>query len=43
MQPSKQHEAPAGTLVIVLIYGVLFVAGWLAMYFGVYLHRGPIQ
>lgn len=43
MQPSKEPEAPTGTLVIVLIYGVLFVVGWLAMYFGVYMQRGPIQ
>jgi hypothetical protein len=31
---------PVGTLVIVLIYGVLFVVGWAWMYFGQFLGRG---
>jgi hypothetical protein len=33
---------PVGTLVIVGIYGLLFVLGWLALYFYVYLSRGPV-
>lgn len=37
---TRQH--PVGTLVIVGIYGVLFVVGWLVVYVYVYLSRGPI-
>lgn len=33
---------PVGTLAIVGIYGVLFAAGWLVVYFYVYLSRGPV-
>lgn len=33
---------PIGTLVIVGIYGALFVLGWLAFYVFVYLARGPV-
>lgn len=33
---------PRGTLAIVVVYGVLFALGWLAIYFLVYLPRGPI-
>ena len=33
---------PKGTLAIVGIYGMLFVLGWLAIYFGVFLPRGPL-
>ena len=33
---------PKGTLAIVGIYGLLFVLGWLAIYFGVFLPRGPL-
>lgn len=33
---------PVGTLVIVGIYGVLFLAGWLAVYVYVYLSRGAV-
>jgi hypothetical protein len=33
---------PVGTLVIVGIYGVLFLAGWLAVYFYLYLSRGAV-
>lgn len=33
---------PVGTLAIVGIYGLLFVLGWLALYFYVYLSRGPV-
>ena len=35
-----QH--PIGTLVIVGIYGLLFLAGWLAVYFFVYASRGAV-
>ncbi len=33
---------PRGTLVIVLIYGILFAAGWLLFYFRLFLPRGPV-
>jgi hypothetical protein len=31
---------PRGTLAIVIIFGALFMLGWLAMYFWVFLGRG---
>jgi hypothetical protein len=31
---------PKGTLVIVLLYGALFVLGWVLLYFGEFLPRG---
>lgn len=33
---------PKGTLAIVGIYGLLFALGWLILYFGVFLPRGPL-
>ena len=36
-------EHPIGTLVIVLVYGALFVAGWLFAFFALYLPRGPVS
>ena len=36
------HRHPIGTLAIVGIYGLLFLAGWLAVYFYVYLSRGAV-
>ena len=33
---------PVGTLVIVGIYGAMFLAGWLAVYVYVYLSRGAV-
>ena len=33
-------EHPRGTLVIVLIYGALFVLGWLAVYVFLFIARG---
>jgi hypothetical protein len=38
----EPHQHPVGTLTIVGIYGLLFVLGWLAVYFYVYLSRGPV-
>jgi len=35
-------EHPIGTLVIVLVYALLFLVGWLLIYFFVFLPRGPI-
>lgn len=33
---------PRGTLAIVGIYGILFLVGWLFVYFFVFLPRGPL-
>lgn len=33
---------PKGTLAIVGVYGILFVLGWLFVYFFVFLPRGPL-
>lgn len=33
---------PIGTLAIVGVYGILFAAGWLAVYVYVYLSRGAV-
>jgi len=33
---------PIGTLAIVGVYGLLFAAGWLAVYVAVYLSRGAV-
>ena len=36
--PDLEH--PRGTFAIVVIFGVLFAAGWLAMYVFTFLYRG---
>ncbi len=33
---------PRGTLAIMAVYGVVFVLGWLALFFFVYLPRGAV-
>ena len=33
---------PIGTLVIVAVYGGLFVLGWLAVYVWIYIARGAV-
>jgi hypothetical protein len=44
--PSRIEEGhedfghPRGTLAIVIIFGALFMLGWLAMYFCMFLQRG---
>lgn len=38
----RPHEHPVGTLAIVGLYGVLFLAGWLIVYFTIYLSRGAV-
>ena len=35
-------EHPVGTLVIIVLFGLFFALGWLAMFFGVFLPRGPL-
>jgi hypothetical protein len=41
-EPPAIPSHPVGTLVIVGVYGLLFAAGWLAVYLTVYLSRGPV-
>lgn len=46
-QPTSEpgHDVgghPKGTLAIVAIYGLLFAAGWLILYFGVFVPRGAL-
>jgi hypothetical protein len=33
---------PRGTLAIIAIYALLFLAGWCALYFLTYVPRGPV-
>ncbi len=33
---------PRGTLAIVVIYGLMFVVGWLVLYFFVFVPRGTL-
>lgn len=33
---------PVGTLAIVIVYGLLFVLGWLAIYYLVFVPRGAV-
>jgi len=42
-QPSApQPRHPIGTLIIVGAYGLLFVVGWLAVYFFIFRARGAV-
>jgi hypothetical protein len=36
-------EHPRGTLAIVIAFGVLFAAGWFAMYLFMFLKRGALH
>jgi hypothetical protein len=38
----KTPQHPIGTLAIVGVYGLLFVLGWLAVYYFVFLPRGAV-
>ena len=40
--PHTQPQHPIGTLVIVGLYGLLFVIGWLAVYFLIFRARGAV-
>jgi hypothetical protein len=33
---------PRGTLAVIAVYALLFMAGWLAIYFFTYTPRGPL-
>lgn len=35
-------EHPRGTLALIGLYGLLYVAGWFAVYFFLYLGRGGV-
>jgi hypothetical protein len=41
LEPETYHH-PVGTLAIVGVYGVLFVIGWLVVFFYVYVSRGAV-
>jgi hypothetical protein len=42
-RPLDQHQHhPSGTLAVVVIYALLFVGGWVAMYLFIFLARGPV-
>ncbi len=42
-QDHTQHTAhPKGTLLVIGLYGILFVVGWFAVYLLVYLKRGGV-
>jgi len=40
--PGELPKHPVGTFAFLLIYVILFVAGWLAVYTWLYLSRGPV-
>lgn len=42
MEPSRENEHPRGTLLLIGLYGLLFVLGWFAVYLLVYLKRGGV-
>jgi hypothetical protein len=37
------YAPPKGTWIIMFIYGVLFTLGWLYMWFGIFIPRGPVS
>lgn len=41
--PEGLPKHPVGTFAFVLAYALLFVAGWYAIYFFVYLPRHPVS
>ena len=41
-QSTDIGEHPRGTLAIIAIYGLLFVVGWLAFFFFLFLPRGAV-
>ncbi len=36
-------EAPKGTWAVLLVYLLLMVGGWAAMFFGLFLSHGPVH
>ncbi len=41
-EPQTQLNHPKGTLFLMVLYGLLFVASWFAVYLFVYLRRGGV-
>jgi hypothetical protein len=41
-EPQTQMSHPKGTLLIMALYGLLFVVSWVAVYVFVYLRRGGV-
>jgi len=41
-EPQSQTGHPKGTLFLMALYGLLFVASWLSVYVFVYLRRGGV-
>jgi hypothetical protein len=41
--PATPEEHPRGTLAIVAVFGILFLIGWLVMYFVVFAGRGHLH
>lgn len=41
-QPPPEQRHPTGTLAIVVVYGLLFAAGWMAVYVWIYRARGGV-
>ncbi len=41
-EPQSQMGHPKGTLLLMALYGLLFVASWLSVYVFVYLRRGGV-
>ena len=37
------HSPPFGTLAVMVVYGVIMAAAWLALYFGRFLTHGPVN
>jgi hypothetical protein len=45
LKEEEKHlsASPRGTWVIMLIFGIVFTLAWLALYFGIFLPRGPVN
>lgn len=41
-EPHARMTHPKGTLFLMALYGLVFVAGWFAVYLLVYLRRGAV-
>jgi len=41
MKPDSSDH-PRGTLAIIAVYALLFLAGWITLYFFIYQPRGPV-
>ena len=41
-EPPSQMSHPKGTLLIMVLYGLVFVVSWVSVYVFVYLRRGGV-